>query len=93
MQAYKDRRFVLRTKIWTALKPAGKDLECIIGIDDPMETGTENVHVYLTNHSTGTTFGLITSLEEQDTFIVRTIVGAAKAAWPGLTGPIRWEDV
>lgn len=88
-----NRHIEVRRKIWSALKPAGKDLECIIGIDDPMESGCEAVHVYMTNHSTGTTIGLITSLEEQDSFIVRAVVGAAKAAWPGLTGPIRWEDV
>ena len=92
MKTYKDRNFVLRTKIRTALKPAGKDLECIIGIDDPMESGSEATHIYLTNHRTGSSFGLLMSLTDDDRFIVRTVVGAAKTAWPHLTNGIRWED-
>lgn len=87
------RHVEVRRQIWRALAPAGKDLECIIGIDDPTESGSEAMHVYLTNHRTGTTFGLTTSLEEDDRFIVRTVVGAAKAAWPHLTQSVRWEDL
>jgi hypothetical protein len=89
MKTYKDPLYVLRTKIWTALTPAGKDLETVIGTDE----SEDSILIAMTNHRTGSTFAVMVNPEDDHRMILRTVIGAAKGAWPHLTQGVRLEDL
>lgn len=86
-----SRRKALMQKIWRALAPTEKDLECNFEVDDDDSSGL--LRVGLINHATGSAFEITLSMDDSDDFIRRTIVGALKAAWPMLMQSVRWEDV
>lgn len=85
-----NRRDALMKKIWRTLEPAGKDLECNFEID---EDSYGLLRAGLINHRTGSAFMVTMNLEDDDRFIVRTLVGALKAAWPHLMERVHWDDL